>query len=341
MTRINPEDYLEDDDRSGAGRLSGAHLHHLKDTRKSAMKSFPKSDHALLDEIVQYSDVAALGIGSAFSPTYSASRHEREWILNYLGPFYDQDYITDVLARAKGGKEANVYCCAGHPDTGLDLVAAKVYRPRMLRNLRNDARYRQSRAILDQFGKEVIDHGYLHAIEKGTEVGKQLLHTSWLEHEYTTLKILYAAGVGVPRPLASGTNTILMEYIGEAGFAAPNLTQVTLERREAQALFARLLHDVEKMLACYRVHGDLSAYNVLYWDSEAYLIDFPQVVDPRRNPDAFDIFKRDILRLCQYFGRYRIPSHPEQLAREMWSRFQYPEGPAPDLVEDAEGEEDG
>jgi RIO kinase 1 len=338
MTPINPDDYWDDDDRNATRRLPAAYIHHLRDTRKSARKSAQKSDHALLDEIVQYSDVPGLGVGSVFSPTYVASRIEREWILNDLGLFYDQDFITDVLTRAKGGKEANVYCCTGHPDTGLELVAAKVYRPRMLRNLRNDARYRQSRIILDEFGKEVKDRRYLHAIQKGTGVGKELLHLSWLEHEYTTLQTLYAAGVSVPRPLASGPNTILMAFIGEADLAAPNLTQVTLERRQAQALFARLLRDVEKMLACYRVHGDLSAYNVLYWDGEVYLIDFPQAVDPRRNPDAYDIFKRDVLRLCQYFGRYRIPSHPEQLAREMWSRFRYPEGPTAELVEEEEEE---
>ena len=113
-----------------------------------------------------------------------------------------------------------MYCCAGHPDTGLEFIAAKVYRPRMLRNLRNDARYRQSRVILDDAGKEVKDHGYLHAIEKGTEVGKNLLHTSWLEHEYTTLQSLYAAGVHVPRPVACGYNTVLMAYIGDADLAA-------------------------------------------------------------------------------------------------------------------------
>jgi RIO kinase 1 len=333
MTPLNPENW--DDDSIAR---TGAQLRSLKNKRKSARRSAPKSEHALLDEIVLHGTVPDLGVGSVFSPTYTGSRIEREWILNYLGPFYDQDYITDVLFRVKGGKEANVYCCAGHPDTGLEWVAAKIYRPRMLRNLRNDARYRQSRVILDDSGKEVKDHGYLHAIAKGTEVGKNLLHTSWLEHEYTTLQTLYAAGVHVPRPLACGYNTILMAYIGEDGLAAPNLTQVNLGRREARTLFDRLLVDLEKMLVCFRVHGDFSAYNVLYWDGEVYIIDLPQAVDPRRNTDAYDIFKRDVLRLCQYFGRYHIPSQPETLAREMWQRYAYPEGPSAEDLEEAASE---
>ncbi len=66
----------------------------------------------------------------SFSPTYVGSKYERLWVLSWLGPFYDNKQITDVLHRVKGGKEANVYCCAAHPDTGLELMAAKVYRPR-------------------------------------------------------------------------------------------------------------------------------------------------------------------------------------------------------------------
>ena len=71
-----------------------------------------RSEHALLDEIVAHSDPGQVDVGDIFRPTFSGSRHEREWILNYLGPFYDTKKITDVLRRVKGGKEANVYCCA-------------------------------------------------------------------------------------------------------------------------------------------------------------------------------------------------------------------------------------
>jgi len=45
----------------------------------------------------------------------------------------------------------------------------------------------------------------------------------------------------------------------------PALIDVELDAAEARALFDRLLWNIELMLAQGGVHGDLSAYNVLYW----------------------------------------------------------------------------
>jgi len=327
MNKINPNLSIDDDfdpevilNRRQAG---------------SAQHRAGRSAHAVTDEILRYSGVAAVADEAAFSPTYQGSRFEREWILDYLGSFYDQSLLTDVLRRVKGGKEANVYCCQAHPGTGMELLAAKLYRPRMLRNLRNDARYRQGRDYLDEYGKVIRDQRLQVAIRKGTSVGKEAVHTSWLEHEYRTLELLRAAGCSVPRPVAVGSNTILMEYIGDMDQAAPTLHEVRLPLRQARGVFDRLMEDLDKMLAAGRVHGDLSAYNVLYWEDQARIIDLPQAVDPRQNPDAWDIFQRDVTRLCQYFQKYGLGRHPGQLSADLWSRFAYPRGPeAPDPVEE-------
>ena len=67
--------------------------------------------------------------------TYNASRHEREWIVNSIGNFYDQQWLDDVLRLLKGGKEASVYQCLGNKMIDQEYVAAKIYRPRFFRNL--------------------------------------------------------------------------------------------------------------------------------------------------------------------------------------------------------------
>ena len=286
--------------------------------KRKKMRRKPKSSTGqTTDHLAESTDHADL----VLKMTYRPARFEAEWLTDYISGFYNEMQITDVLRNVKGGKEATVYCCRAHPNTGYELLAAKVYRPRKLRNLRNDALYREGRVTLDDAGKGIVrGRRPKVAMQKHTRFGQELRHTSWLGHEYGTMQLWYEAGVAVPKPLTSSDNVILMEYLGEEGEAAPPLHAVRLERDEAQVLFQRLLKDVELMLACGRIHADLSAFNVLYWDGAVKIIDFPQAVDPFVNPRAFDLLARDVTRLCEYFARYRIDAHGPSLAREMWER---------------------
>jgi RIO kinase 1 len=254
----------------------------------------------------------------AFTFTYNASRHERAWILDSLSTFHEQQWIEDVTRLVKGGKEATVYQCTTNNRLQTDYIAAKIYRPRRFRSLKNDALYREGRQHLDDEGRRINEDGMLHAIQKRTEYGRELMHTSWIEHEFQTLKILQAAGADVPVPYASGNNAILMGFIGDADGPAPALNSIHLSHDEARALFQRTIHNIEIMLANDRIHGDLSAFNILYWGGEITLIDFPQVVQPDQNRNAYAIFQRDVERVCEYFQRQGIASNARKLARDIW-----------------------
>ena len=132
-----------------------------------------------------------------FEFSYNASRHEREWIVNSLGGFYDGQWLDDILRVIKGGKEAHVYhCLANESVKGLDqpYLAAKIYRPRKFRNLKNDHIYRQGRARLDGDGRVITNDGLLYAMSKRTALGLELMHTSWIEHEVKAMQILHQAG---------------------------------------------------------------------------------------------------------------------------------------------------
>ena len=294
--------------------------------KKPSSKAFRrgKQDRVkFLAELASHTTKVQEEMHAGFVPTFSPSEHERGWILNGLEEFYNGQVITDVLSKVKGGKEANVYCCSAHPSTGLALIAAKIYRPRMFRNLRNDARYRQGREMVDENGK--VSHARREdlAMRKNTRFGKELRHISWLEAEYQTLTMLYTAGADVPKPLAHGGNVILMEFVGEHAIPAPTLQQVSLTRSEARVIFNRLIENLSILLGCHRVHADLSAYNVLYWAGAFKIIDFPQAVDPRRNPDAKELFSRDVERLCQYFNRYGFSLDAPEIANGLWEKYQF------------------
>jgi RIO kinase 1 len=249
-----------------------------------------------------------------FDPTMLSGRRDRDWILSSLAHFYEQDLITDVLHVAKSGKEATVYCCAADPATSLQYLAAKVYRPRMFRSLKNDAIYRESRERRDRDGR-VRRSARRDEHERASRV------SSWIEYEFQTQQLLYEAGGDVPKPFAQVGNAVLMEYLGEADEPAPRLNEVTVERGEAQPLFDRLLRNVELFLAHDRIHGDLSAYNILYWQGAAAIIDFAQAVDPRYNEEIYPLLERDVQRICRYFAPYGVVADAKAIASDMWLRY--------------------
>ena len=255
--------------------------------------------------------------------TYQPARYEEVWLRSSLRDFFTQQYITDVFAQVKGGKEASVYRCAAAPRMGTQWLAAKVYRPRMFRNLRNDAMYREGRAILTSTGSAAkkTDHRLMRAIGKKTEFGAQAAHTSWLMYEFVTLQRLFDAGASVPQPIAASENAILMGYRGDGSRAAPTLSEITLDAEEAPRLFDEVLRNIALLLNIGYIHGDLSAYNILYWEGEVTLIDFPQVTSAHENPNAAFILGRDITRVCEYFARYGVRCNPQQLTAELWRDY--------------------
>lgn len=280
-----------------------------------------KSKKEILDQIAE-----TTGLEAGFNPTYVPARYEKVWLLSSLEGFYKEHLISDVLALVKGGKEATVYRCQAYPETGLDLVAAKVYRPRQFRNLRNDVAYREGRQILTGEGRVVkkTDARIMRAIGKKSAFGEQVQHSSWLLYEYTTLEKLFKAGAAVPAPIAVSDNVIVMEYIGDRAGPAPTLHEVALPRREAKALFEEVLRNIEIMMQHGLVHGDLSAFNILYWEGKVTLIDFPQVSDVFANPNARAFLERDIRRVCEYFDRYEVRTNWQALADRLWDQYGKP-----------------
>jgi RIO kinase 1 len=193
----------------------------------------------------------------------------------------------------------------------------------MFRNLRNDSMYRQGRGMLQSDGKEANprDRRMVRAVDQKTAYGAQLQHTSWLMYEYTTMRDLHQLGAAVPEPIVASENAILMTYIGDENMAAPTLNAVRLEQDEAEFLFKEVLRNIELMLSQHIVHGDLSAYNILYWEGQITLIDFPQVIDVRTNDNGYMILHRDVTRICEYFAKQGVDCDAQALTDDLWARY--------------------
>ncbi len=306
-------DYAETEESRLVSRQARRH-------RRAQPRHSPKKSEA---EILADLAEETAGLEGGFHPTYHPSRHEEGWLLQALQDFYVEGLITDVEAIVKGGKEANVYRCRG--DDGW--TAAKVYRPHVLRQMRNDAVYRQGRATLTENGRAVRgnEHRVIRAIGKKSAFGLAVAHQSWLLHEFTALELLHEAGANVPKPLGVSPNAILMSYVGDGRTAAPTLHSVALQRAQAHRLFERVLANLELMLRHHLIHGDLSAFNILYWQGEITLIDFPQVVSAESNPNAQLLLQRDVQRVCDYFARQGVVASPDDLARRLWQTYLAPD----------------
>ncbi|HEV7215118.1 MAG TPA: RIO1 family regulatory kinase/ATPase [Chloroflexota bacterium] len=230
-----------------------------------------------------------------------------------LDPFIAEGWITGEALLLKSGKEATAYRCAAEAATGQSFFVAKVYRDQEVRGFRNDAVYRA--------GQYIRDSHMRRAMANKSRVGREFQFNSWVSAEYATLRLLHGAGATVPRPIAQAANAILMEYVGDDEGPAAPLQRVDLTLPNAHRLFSFLLRQVELWLRCDRIHGDLSAYNILYRGGALTVIDFPQAVDPRANPHAFELLARDITNVARYFSRVGVASEPTRLADRMWTRY--------------------
>jgi len=311
MSKNQLLEYLEELDESSAGNS------HVSQKRVSQKRESKKQ------EMDARLFIRAQEISQKFQFTYKAARFEEAWLLDSLVEIADHQWISDVLRKVKAGKEASVYLCKSGDEVDLPYVAAKIYRPRALRNLKNDAEYRVGRVDLGPDGAALWKEADVHAIAKRTSYGEEVRHSSWIAYEFKTLELLYAAGADVPKPYAMEKNAIVMDFVGDAATAAPALNAISLDLDEAKILFDRVIRNIEIMLANNCIHGDLSAYNILYWDGGIKLIDFPQVVLPDGNPSAWNIFQRDVTRVCDYFSAQGIRCGARKLASDLWTARGY------------------
>lgn len=210
-----------------------------------------------------------------------------------------------------------MYCCHADPSLERELVAAKIYRPVEQRSFKKDAVYQHGR----ERGARP-DARILRALGKKSQRGRLHKFNAWIAHEMRTLEILYQAKADVPEPILRVGPVILMEYIGDREHPAPVLVNVELAAAEAERLYRQVLDNVQLFLSLHRVHADLSAYNMLYWNDHLTIIDFPQAVDPRYNDDAFDLLVRDLRNVNDFFSEHGVgPVDPIEHALSLWRKL--------------------
>ncbi len=234
----------------------------------------------------------------------------------------DEPYTDTDLGVLKSGKEAQVNVIERIGDDGRRcLLARKRYLPREVKakgtlealgvqrasTFRNDVEYREGR----QFRKSRDRR----AVERMSTHGKRLLQDRWTGHEFETMQRLWEAGAAVPYPISFGDDVFDLEYVGDEAGAAPQLYAARLDGTEADEAFTQVMSGLEVLMAEGIAHGDLSAYNLLWWEDRVWFIDFPQAVDIAANPQGLSYVHRDVVNVCQWFARRGVAAAEDADAR--------------------------
>ena len=197
---------------------------------------------------------------------------------------------TEVLYQMNAGKEASIY-----------LAHWKQF-PLILKA------YRFWQSAQAKKGKGFFAPGRMQAIAA---------------REYDLLLACFKAGMNVPTPIGRVGNYLTMRFLGEGTESAPQLRNVHLE--EPDLVLDEILDDY---LIMYRdvnyVHGDLSAYNILWWEERAWIIDMPQAYNVGPWSDMKQVvmlLRRDIVNLLQYFKKYGIKRNPDDIVKVFLSEY--------------------
>jgi RIO kinase 1 len=215
-------------------------------------------------------------------------------------------FLDELLSGIKTGKEASVYL--GKNSAGL--VAVKIYTDLRVRSFKRDAAYRE--------GRFIGDNRIQKAIEQGSQAGLAAHQILWVQEEFRQMKHLHEYGVRVPKAVAVNGIALVMEFIGdENGNPAPRISDLKMEKDEAEAAFRQAVQNLKMIVKSGRVHGDYSTFNLLWHNEQAVVIDFPQVLEFKHNPNALAFLERDVRSLCKSFGKQGVKADEIKVLREV------------------------
>ncbi|MET0330162.1 MAG: PA4780 family RIO1-like protein kinase [Dyella sp.] len=224
-----------------------------------------------------------------------------------LQALIDEGVIDEVIRPLKSGKEASVYVVR----CGEEVRCAKVYKDMAQRSFQARVQYQE--------GRKVRGSRQARAIGKATNFGRKQQEDAWKNAEVDALYQLEAAGVRVPKPYGYFNGVLVMELIVDhEGFSAPRLGDVELLPDQARDYHRALIRNIQLMLCCGLVHGDLSEYNVLVAPDGPVVIDFPQVVSAAGNNAARAMLLRDVNNISTTLARFAPELASTRYGEELW-----------------------
>ena len=125
----------------------------------------------------------------------------------------------------------------------------------------------------------------------------------------------------MPYPIAFANDALDLQYLGDFDGVAPQVAAARLGDDELDVAYDQLVDGLRSITRAGFAHGDLSAYNLLWWQGEVWFIDFPQAVDIAANLRGLDFLHRDVVNVCTWFRRRGVDTDPEEVFADLLTQL--------------------
>ncbi len=152
---------------------------------------------------------------------------------------------------------------------------------------------------------------YIEGDPRFKEVRPQKRHIvlAWCQKEFKNLQTAKAAGCRVPEPHYRLNNILVMQFIGDE-YGAPLLKNADFEN--ADNVYWEVAKDMKNLNAGGLIHGDLSEFNIMWWQEKPWIIDIGQAV-PHSHPRAEEFLTRDCENVAKYFAKLGVSTSGAEL----------------------------
>jgi RIO kinase 1 len=292
------EDYDDDDDHYyDEDELTGAAAGRSTLNIEGQTSTKMNLSHAVANSVSKMQDL------ETHKRTLTTGRDDRATSEQVLDPrtrlilfkLLSRGFLEKVDGCLSTGKEANVY----YAKAGRQLVATsddsepiQEYAIKI---------YKTSILVFKDRDKYVSGE---HRWRKGyCKSNPRKMVKVWAEKEMRNYRRIHQAGIPCPIPVLLKSHVLIMEFIGNEGWPSPRLKDATLSERRLREAYVQCVLIMRRMYhRCRLVHGDLSEYNLLWHNSQIYVIDVSQSVETD-HPSALDFLRKDASVVNDYFRK--------------------------------------
>lgn len=210
---------------------------------------------------------------------------------------------TDVKGTISAGKEATVFHALWHDFP----LALKVFRFYATPHAKGGKRKKMGGGKVG-YSKDIMSY--------------------WASREFWILDRVFRAGVKVPTPARHIDNMFTARFLGDNGTPAPLLKDSKIEH--PKRTFNSIIDQIFAIYRAFIIHGDLSSFNILYFQDEPWIIDFPQAIDFASRPNRHRVLKkgrpillRDITNIVKFFEKYGILAEAKALCDECMEQISF------------------